>query len=315
MFQAGNDIRADWQHALARRFGDELGILLRQLGAEVRHAQELTRLVSSRQRKAAFRLLLTDGRQVKARKFKTPEEAALALSLSPLLDDRHFSRTLAAFGSSSIEEWVSGVAPAANEISPEQARRAGALLGELHGTKALPDSATAALSIAEHVALMDTHLAALTRQQVLSAVQADRVREQALMNCPASFEPGLIHGDFCVDNMIVDGAGRLVLIDNESLCPGALDFDLARSWCRWPMTDACRLAFAEGYRQYRELDTFFNHRMFWAVRALLMSVYVHVKHGRPCPSALAALLRLGAGAEDGFWAALPCVERESPGRA
>jgi hypothetical protein len=31
--------------------------------------------------------------------------------------------------------------------------------------------------------------------------------------------------------------GRLRVVDNEALSVGACDYDLARTWHRWPMTD------------------------------------------------------------------------------
>ncbi|MFU8765769.1 MAG: hypothetical protein ACNA7T_14660, partial [Haliea sp.] len=109
------------------------------------------------------------------------------------------------------------------------------------------------------------------------------------------------------DNMVLDAAGELLVVDNESMCVGSLDFDIARAWCRWPMTESARAQFAAGYARFRGLESFTLHCQFWALRALLMSVYVHLKHERPCEPAVDALLRLAAGAEEGFWASLTDV--------
>lgn len=303
--QAGSR-KAHWQKALARHFGNQLEVLLAPSGGGIVHAEELTRFVSPRQRKAVFRLEMADGRLLKARRFRTAREAAVVLALSPLLDDRHYSRVITGHGTTTLEEWVLGSALVADAVTLAQAGRAGELLGQLHTTRGLPDRESAmVLAMADHLALMQEQVAALLAQQVLSSAAAASALELAGETRPAHFESGLIHGDFCVDNMIVDASGELVLIDNESLCVGPLDFDIARTWCRWPMTDAARRAFIAGYTPFRSLDAFIESRRFWALRALLMSVYVHVKHERPYQPLVAAMLRLCSGAEEGFWASFP----------
>lgn len=304
------EMQVEWQLALARHFGDELKVLLRPLGGEVIHAEELTRFVSRRQRKAVFKLELADGRLLKARRFKTAQEVVLVAALAPLLEARYYSRVLAGSGTTTLEEWKPGSVLAADAVAPLQARKAGELLGRLHTTTGLPGPETApVLSVAAHVELMQAHLAALVGQGVLASSAAARILELAHRTRPSRFEAGLIHGDFCIDNMVLDSAGELVLIDNESMCVGPLDFDIARTWCRWPMTDATRAAFTAGYTRFRDLEAFTAHHQFWALRALLMSVYVHLKHERPCQPAIAALQRLGSGAEGGFWASLPRAPR------
>ncbi len=299
-------MQLEWQQALARRFGSDLNVLLHRFDCEVVHAEELTRFVSRRQRKAAFKLELGDGRLLKARRFKTAQEVVVAAALTPLLDGRHYSRVLAAFGSSTLEEWRPGATLLAEAVTVGQVRKAGELLGRLHTTAGLPGPEVApVLPITVHLALMQKHLGALVAQGVLTSSVAARILDLAEKTMPQQFETGLVHGDFCVDNMVADSAGKLVLIDNESLCVGPQDFDIARAWCRWPMTDAARDAFTAGYTQFRGLDSFLRHRQFWALRALLMSIYVHLKHEQPCYPAVAALRSLGDGAQEGFWATLP----------
>ncbi|MDO8863395.1 aminoglycoside phosphotransferase family protein [Haliea sp. E1-2-M8] len=303
-------MQVEWQGALARHFGSDLNLLLQQFGAEVVHAEELTRLVSRRQRKAVFKLKLADGRLLKARRFRTGQEVVLAAALAPLLDGRHYSRVLANLGTSTLEEWRSGTVLAAEAVTTGHARKAGELLGRLHMTTGLPGpEAAPVLMVAEHLGLMQEHLAALLEQGVLASSDAASLLELALGTMPAHFEAGLIHGDFCIENMVVSSSGELVLIDNESMCVGPLDFDIARAWCRWPMTTAARAGFVTGYTQFRGLESFTPHCQFWAIRALLMSVYVHLKHERPCQPAVTALKRLAAGAESGYWASLAQVER------
>lgn len=303
-------MQVEWQSLLARHFGDDLSLLLQSYGGEVVHAEELTRFVSRRQRKAVFKLELVDGQVLKARRFKTEGEVALAATLTSLLDGRHYSRVLAGLGTTTLEEWMPGSPLSPEGVTLRQARKAGELLGRLHTTTGLPGPETApVLPLATHVALMREQLLGLAGQGVLASSEVEQISGLLERARPCSFEVGLIHGDFCVDNMVVDRAGELALIDNESLCVGPLDFDIARAWCRWPMTDAVRDAFVAGYSEFRELCSFAAHRQFWALRALLRSVHVHLKHEQPCQPAVAALQRLASGAETGFWASLPRVQR------
>jgi thiamine kinase-like enzyme len=107
--------------------------------------------------------------------------------------------------------------------------------------------------------------------------------------------------------MVVTPEGQVVVIDNEGLRVGPLDYDLARCWSRWPMTGTQRQAFCDGYRQYRSLETFQAHRQFWAIRAMSQSLSVHLKHGKENPQALAALRCIAAGDDRQFWPTLPAA--------
>ncbi|MFU8765843.1 MAG: hypothetical protein ACNA7T_15035, partial [Haliea sp.] len=170
------EMQLEWQAALVRHFGSDLKVLLQQIGGEIVHAEELTRFVSPRQRKAVFKLALADGRLVKARRFKGEHEAVLVAALAPLLDGRYYSRVLAGLGSSTLEDWMPGTLLPAAAVAAAQARQAGELLGRLHTTTGLPGPETApVLTVAAHVELMHEHIAALVKQGVLTASSAARL--------------------------------------------------------------------------------------------------------------------------------------------
>lgn len=296
----------NWKEALAGRFGDDLEVLVRQLDGEIESAEELTRLTSDRQTKASFKLIFKDGRLFKARRFKTIDDWSSVVALSPLLDELHFSRVIAGYGMATVEEWVAGYPLSMEDVTETQARGAGALLGHLHTITDLPtDLLPRAPDGNWYTDAINTHLAALVEQGVLESVSAQKIYEAAVHDQPARFAVGLIHGDFCADNMIVKEDSEIVVIDNETLRLGALDFDIARCWCRWPMTEPLRRAFAEGYQRYRTLEGIDAHREFWAIKALSQSVFVHVKHKKRCQPALDALKRIGSGARGDLWPHLP----------
>ncbi len=283
----------EWRAALATWFGDDLHDLVKALGGEVQFARELTRLVSTRQRKASFRLDLADGRRCKARRFRTAEGAAAALALAPLLEALPFSRILVARGLVTVEQWIEGVPLRPGDVSVEQAQVAGALLGRVHAITALPADLLAQVPGGNWYAdSIDVHLQELVAAGVLATAPAARLHEAAMANQPGRLAIGLVHGDFCADNIVVDGEGDLFVVDNESLHLGALDYDLARCWVRWPMSESLRAAFAGGYRSVRGLEGFSRHATFWAIKALSQSIAVHLRHNSRCEPALAALLRM-----------------------
>jgi len=283
----------EWRAALATWFGDDLHDLVKALGGEVQSARELTRLVSARQRKASFRLDFADGRRCKARRFRTAESASAALALAPLLEALPFSRILVARGLVAIEQWIEGVPLRPGDVSVEQARVAGALLGRVHAITGLPADLLAQVPDGNWYAdSIDAYLQELVAAGALVTATAARLHEAAMANQPGRLAIGLVHGDFCADNIVVDGEGDLFVVDNESLHLGALDYDLARCWVRWPMSESLRAAFSGGYQSVRGLDDFTLHGTFWAIKALSQSIAVHLRHNRPCEPALEALLRM-----------------------
>ena len=292
----------DSQLALVSLFGDDLQALLDQLGGEIESALELTRLVSTSPRKASFKLTLRDGRQVKARRHRTADSFSSVVALLPLLEPLPFSRCIAGAGRVTIEQWVEGIPLAVQGVSAARAREAGDLLGRVHTTTDLPGSLLAQLPTGNWYAdSIGTHLQELVAAGALSSPQGATLLAMAHASQPASFDTGLIHGDFCADNMVVDGSGRVFVVDNESLQLGALDFDLARCWARWPMSPESRSAFTVGYARHRALDGLAAHARFWAIKALSQSIAVHLRYDRSCHNALDALLMIARDGGGGLW--------------
>lgn len=291
-----------WKETLAAWFGNDLQILVRQLGIEIDSAEEITCLTSARQRKASFKLTLTDGRLFKARRFRTLDRFSSAVALAPFIEDLHFSRIVAAHGMASIEQWIAGSPLSADAVSERQANWAGALLGQLHTITDLPpDLLARAPAGSWYNNKINTHLTALVARGALEPALAEKIFELALERQPATFDVGLIHGDFCADNMVISDNGEIFVVDNESLGLGAFDYDIARCLTRWPMNEALRKAFVEGYQRHRSLQVFSSHLEFWAIKALSLTVYVHFNHNRSCEPSLAALKQIVGGAGDRLW--------------
>lgn len=286
--------------------GSDLYELVLELGGKLVSVEAIIRLNSPRQQKANFKLSFRDGRQYKARLYKSEENRRLVSTLAPLLGELPFSRIIASRGRATIEEWIPGIPLQAEAVTNEQARRAGELLGVLHTGISLPaelrtDIADADIPLQE----INSYLATIIHYASEESRLCDEIALIAVQTRPAGFETGLIHADYCADNMVLTGEGRVVVVDNEGLRVGALDYDLARCWCRWPMAESQREAFCHGYQQYRSMENFMNNPQFWAIRALTQSLFVHLKHGRKNQPALDALYRLASAEKIHFWPTLP----------
>lgn len=280
----------------------DLGELVSRLDGQIASVEEITRLKSPRQRKASFKLVFKDGRAFKARWYVSEEKRCRVTALSPLLDGLPFARIIAARGKVTLEEWIVGTVLNAVNVTNEQAYRSGALLGLVHTRTGIPNDLRADIpDVAWELEKINSFLSAIAMYAPEETRLCEAIAEIARQQQPAAFESGLIHADFCADNMIVTTDGSIVVIDNEQLRVGALDYDLARCWCRWPMTDRQRQAFCGGYEQHRDLDQFMTTRQFWAVRALTLSLVVHLGHGRSNKPVLDALHRLAGGHTDRFW--------------
>jgi len=295
------------EKSLADCFGSDLQELVSGLGGEIASAQEITRLTSPRQRKAAFKLTFSDGRLFKARLSTSEEKRRRVTSVSALLGGLPLARIVAAQGRTTIEEWIAGVPLHEAEVTQEQVHQAGSLLGLIHTRTTVPAELRVDIpDVAWHMEKITSHLDTIaTGYAGVKSGLCENILEIARQNQPATFESGLIHADFCASNMVLTGGGDIVLIDNEDLRVGALDYDLARCWCRWPMTEYQRQAFCEGYQQHRSLDSFMESSQFWVARALVLSMNVHLKHGRAAPALAEALHRLAEGEGVQIWPCLP----------
>jgi len=263
---------------------------------------EITRLTSPLQQKRNFRIDTTDGRRVKARLFPTPERRQRVTSLSPLLAGLPFSRILADGGRVTLEEWIEGSALDPRAVTDAAAGRAGEILGSLHIRGGYDDAHCAGMPDTDALLeRLDRHLGVLRHHGAASEEQCRQLAMLARDERPGILDSGLIHADFCLDNMVLAASGELFLVDNEDLRVGVLDYDLARCWSRWPMTAGQRHAFRTGYERYRSTSCFTAHNRFWAVIALVMSLQVFLRHGRTRPALQQALLRLARGDGEGFW--------------
>ncbi len=193
----------------------------------------------------AYRVESDDGRIVKARHFGTAAAAQRVHVLRRGIEDS-FAPVLGCFGPVLLESWLEG------EMLPETeaeqwAQAAGAILGRLHGHRLEVDgSAEDETTRWNRVAATDVDL--LRRAGVLSAAGGEALCAALRRHDPGRVRVALIHRDFCAENMLIDPAGRLRIIDTEILGIGPIGLDLAWTWHRWPMSAEAWGRFMAGYR-------------------------------------------------------------------
>jgi Phosphotransferase enzyme family len=234
----------------------------------------------------AYRVELEDGGTVKARHFGTAEAACRLFELRVGLEDA-FAPPLAQYGPVLLEEWVHGD-PLTDRAAEARAEPTGALLGRLHATPLAPEIAATA-STRRWREAAESDLALVGRARALARGEVDALRTALARRDPRVSPVVLIHKDFCAENMVIDGQGRLRIIDNEQLEIAPPAFDLGRTFHRWPMSDGAWRRFLEGYRSAAPAAP--SSVGFWRIVAALETTRVILQRNPGRLDTLVALLR------------------------
>jgi hypothetical protein len=261
--------------------GTDLAALVTAVGVPLVGAAPITGLPSARLRRATFRLDFADGRVLKGRRFDTLGDAERVEFLTRALGLRSLPRVWARRGAALLEDWIAGVpldrvAPSATEMC-----QAGELLGAIHAGAAarpalepLPPAIEAPRSVDARRAATVRGIEALARLRLVTNSAAQRLRTAMDRHAPSDHgaarpQQGIVHRDYCAENLVLAPAGQLWVVDNGTLAVDAYDFDLGRTWYRWPMTGEQWGAFARGYRRHRATTRFAEHFPFWAIAVLV----------------------------------------------
>jgi hypothetical protein len=264
---------------LVAQVGPEAAALLERLGAAVAHVERITALPDRTTGRGTFRVVLADGRRLKVRRLTRASKGARFARLVAELDSPHLPPVLALEGRVCVEPWVDGTALSALGVSLRHLRDAADILGSLHATERLgsrrvrgPRSTRALLHRTA------SRLAQLGDSGELAPREVAALTRAAARGAPAHALAGVAHTDFCAENLVEDAHGRLVVVDNEGLRLDFLDYDLARTWYRWPMEPAHWSAFLARYARWRPPADEAS-ASFWRVAALAKSVQLRVARG------------------------------------
>ncbi|MFM8252128.1 MAG: phosphotransferase family protein [Planctomycetota bacterium] len=195
------------------------------------------------------------------------------------LPSERFPAILASTDQATLEQWIDGEIIGDSLTDRTVLPACGELLGVIHNTTppdSVPESVSSSLQ--EYERWLIEGLAHLTAIESIDAEFARRVEHAALASKPNSAAVGLIHRDFCGDNLVI--SERLVRsIDNTSFAVGPFDADLARTWYRWPMPAELWNAFLEGYAQQRDSSSFREYGNFWKASVLIRAALMRIRSG------------------------------------
>ncbi|MGD0010249.1 MAG: aminoglycoside phosphotransferase family protein [Terriglobia bacterium] len=211
------------------------------------------------------------------------------------LEDEATARDLAAFrselpdafppvifrqGRVLIEPWIDGEAlPDVPE--PHHLATAGALLGELHATSRLGDRMLHEVrSTADHRLLAQKRLRIVVAAGALGEEEAARLERALERRDPLRATFGLVHLDFCGENMVIDRTGRLRVVDNDRVRLDALGYDLARTWYRWALPAPEWEAFCLAYSSRLPFPSSLDTLHFWKITAAAQSAELRL-HAYP----------------------------------
>jgi len=258
--------------------GPDLSVLVRAWPAPLTSITEVTGLPSTIRRRGSFRLDFADGTQLKGRRFQTLERAARVSALLRELGDG-FPRLIDARGDALLLEWIDG--PALASLRPLPASvlvSAGDLLGTIHRFQSAQRPTDVEDTSLRRLSKLRADAQVLANAGVFDSAMAHILIDAAGAHMPEDGGCGLIHKDFCASNIVLRGETP-VSIDNANLAFGPYDLDLARTWCRWPMTPDEWKYFVGGYRRHRSPESFLQHFHFWAAVVLFGSASTRIRAG------------------------------------
>ena len=207
---------------------------------------------------------------VKARLLENePTARQLAAFRRELSDD--FTPLISQCGRVLLEEWIDGD-PLPDMPESRWVTAAGGILGDLHARPTLGHR-----MLHEVCPTADHHISAQKCLRRIATMGALREKDVArLEQILRQYDPlqttyGLVHLDFCGENMVIDRAGRLRVVDNERIGLNSICADLARPWYRWalpaPEWDSFCSAYASRLPFPNPLDSF----PFWKIVAIARS--------------------------------------------
>jgi aminoglycoside phosphotransferase (APT) family kinase protein len=246
--------------------------VLADLGLEARSFSTVGTYPKWRPGRVTYRVELASGETIKVRRLtrtRAPRRAELVVRA---LDDPDLPVPLALDGRVTVERWVDGVPLDTITPTVPQIEAAADLLGRLHAHTSVPGRPFRRVgSVAPLLAKSEKRIDALRERDLLSDVEARALAARLRGGLPERATRGVVHGDLCAENLVVTPDDRLVSIDNERVRFDFLDYDLARTWVRWPMPASARAAFERRYSTWGRAVPVADEAAAWRVTAAVKS--------------------------------------------
>jgi aminoglycoside phosphotransferase (APT) family kinase protein len=280
-------------HVAPETLGPDLAGLIKGIDSRLSGVVRLTELHSSNDARGCYGLRFANGQTFKYRRMQTAERAEMLERLLSHLASPHIPRILARHGSGLLIEFVHGRRLQRSDQDHRLLEWCGALQGRIHSADTEGLDLTTWAPISEEASELEASIDDLVGRGALERAMADDLLALATGGPPqpaAGEHAGVIHRDFCAENILLGPSGRIHLVDNESIDVGPLDYDLARTWYRWPMGPRERAAYWKGYARFRDPLSFASSFVYWAVAVLVESALFRLEFGTP--KAIVPLRRL-----------------------
>lgn len=257
---------------IREQVGGDLWLLIQRFDFRIVEVNRITTLFSNHLQRGSFKLTLADGRVLKARCFPKAEEAENVKHLSQFLDPAHFPRVLASYGRGLLIEWIEGKPLGCQKCKIDIFIKAGTIQGALHNSL-LPRELYEQSRSDSHYwqNRLEQKIKYLIEKGFLTESEGKRLLSIARIHSYNNFAIGLAHGDYCLENMILNDEDDLSIIDIETISITAFAYDLARTTCRWRMNTEQRQAYLNSYSKFLNPDDFLRNFSFWIILVLAES--------------------------------------------
>ncbi len=247
----------------------EVQVALQHAGIRPRSFVRISNLYPTGTERSTYRIEHDRG-TVKARRL---EDAAIAQELTAFRSELPdaFAPVILRHGRVLIEAWIDGEA-LAGVPGPHHLATAGALLADLHAQPRLGDRKLHGVCSTAHQLQLALHrLRIVVAAGALGAEVAARLERALERWDPLRATVGLVHLDFCGENMVIDREGRLRVVDNERVRVDSPGYDLARTWYRWALPAREWDAFCLAYTARLPFPSSLDSLRFWKIAAVTLS--------------------------------------------
>ena len=255
----------------------EIILALDRLGWRALSWRRISTIRAAEHARSVFAVELEGSRIIKARRL---EDAASASRLVEIRDGAPagFAPVIERCEAVLFEPWIEGDDLAHVPPTTAHLSEAAALLARLHGTRtALGCPLPVAESTAREREAAERARHRLAADGHLRQTENDEIGSSLARLDPGRALAGVVHTDFCGENMVIDQRGRLHVIDNERMGIGPLGLDVARTWYRWALPPEAWEHFRCDYRGWMPQDDALPHLAFWAIVATLKSAVLRLQ--------------------------------------
>jgi len=255
---------------------EDLLVLLARRKAQLLEAHDLTTLPSGSSARRSFRLDFENGEVLKSRCFESVGDAKRVEKILGLLNPEHFPRMVRRRGCAMLLQWIEGASVASKDWNSESLRRIGSLHAQIHMIpvsrflRALSPTLSGWLIRLDHYLSQLHDIGAINDSDVSSAQRIIRSRR------PERLSVGIVHKDLCAENIVTSPDGEIWVVDNETLSVDSPDYDLTRTFYRWPMDASQTEAYLQGYSCHRSTTEFLTFKMFWTLAVLAESALFRI---------------------------------------